>query len=102
MNIFHILKYHHFPKKQLAERLEQSLFPLKFVVYSYATIYCPHVNSLFIESKKKVKCNTIIYVVVEELVPEMAAEEENVHSNLGTIMFMIVFFIMMMLDVALG
>ena len=44
----------------------------------------------------------MIYVVVEELVPEMAAEEENVHSNLGTIMFMIVFFIMMMLDVALG
>ena len=25
----------------------------------------------------------MIYVVVEELVPEMAAEEENVHSNLG-------------------
>ena len=32
----------------------------------------------------------------------MAAEEENVHSNLGTIMFMIGFSIMMMLDVALG
>ena len=44
----------------------------------------------------------MIYVVVEELVPEMAAEEEKVHSNLGTIMFMIGFSIMMMLDVALG
>ena len=44
----------------------------------------------------------MIYVVVEELVPEMAAEEENVHSNLGTIMFMIGFSIMMMLDVAVG
>ena len=44
----------------------------------------------------------MIYVVVEELVPEKAAEEENVHSNLGTIMFMIGFSIMMMLDVALG
>ena len=44
----------------------------------------------------------MIYVVVEELVPEMATEEENVHSNLGTIMFMIGFSIMMMLDVALG
>ena len=44
----------------------------------------------------------MIYVVVEELVPEMATEEEKVHSNLGTIMFMIGFSIMMMLDVALG
>ena len=33
----------------------------------------------------------MIYVVVEELIPEMAAEEKNVHSTLGTIMFMIVF-----------
>ena len=44
----------------------------------------------------------MIYVVVEELVPEMATEEEKVHSNLGTIMFMIGFSIMMTLDVALG
>ena len=42
----------------------------------------------------------MIYVVVEELVPEMA-EGEN-HSNLGTIMFMIGFSLMMVLDVALG
>lgn len=44
----------------------------------------------------------MIYVVVEELVPEMAAEEDNSHSNLGTIMFMIGFSLMMVLDVALG
>ena len=44
----------------------------------------------------------MIYVVVEELVPEMAADEGEQHSNLGTIMFMIGFSLMMMLDVALG
>jgi len=43
----------------------------------------------------------MIYVVVEELVPEMAAKEES-HSNLGTIMFMIGFSLIMVLDVALG
>ena len=44
----------------------------------------------------------MIYVVVEELVPEMAAEDGGQHSNIGTIMFMIGFSLMMMLDVALG
>ena len=44
----------------------------------------------------------MIYVVVEELVPEMAAEDGDQHSNTGTIMFMIGFSLMMMLDVALG
>ncbi len=41
----------------------------------------------------------MLYVVVEELVPEMA---EGEHSNLGTIAFMIGFVLMMILDVALG
>lgn len=44
----------------------------------------------------------MIYVVVEELVPDMAADEEEHHSNNGTIMFMIGFSLMMVLDVALG
>lgn len=44
----------------------------------------------------------MIYVVVEELVPEMATDEKENHSNLGTIMFMIGFSLMMILDVALG
>ncbi len=44
----------------------------------------------------------MLYVVIEELVPEMAAEEDNNHSNLGTILFMIGFSLMMVLDVALG
>lgn len=41
----------------------------------------------------------MMYVVVEELIPDMA---EGKHSNWGTIAFMIGFSIMMMLDVALG
>ncbi|TCL55952.1 ZIP family zinc transporter [Kineothrix alysoides] len=41
----------------------------------------------------------MIYVVVEELIPESA---EGEHSNMGTIGFAIGFVIMMVLDVALG
>ena len=41
----------------------------------------------------------MIFVVVEELVPEMS---EGEHSNMGTIMFMLGFVLMMILDVALG
>ncbi|MCR5415650.1 MAG: ZIP family metal transporter [Pseudobutyrivibrio sp.] len=41
----------------------------------------------------------MMYVVVEELIPEMS---EGEHSNIGVIMFSIGFVIMMMLDVALG
>lgn len=41
----------------------------------------------------------MIYVVVEELIPEMS---EGEHSNLATIFFMVGFAVMMTLDVALG
>lgn len=41
----------------------------------------------------------MIYVVVEELIPEMS---EGEHSNIGTVMFAVGFSLMMMLDVALG
>ncbi|MDD6268238.1 MAG: ZIP family metal transporter [Clostridium sp.] len=41
----------------------------------------------------------MLYVVVEELIPEMA---EGKHSNIGTLMFAAGFSIMMILDVALG
>lgn len=41
----------------------------------------------------------MLYVVVEELIPEMSAGE---HSNVGTVFFAIGFSIMMILDVALG
>ena len=41
----------------------------------------------------------MIYVVVEELIPEMS---EGKHSNIGVIMFALCFTVMMALDVALG
>ena len=41
----------------------------------------------------------MIYVVVEELIPEMSAGE---HSNVGVILFALGFTVMMALDVALG
>ena len=42
----------------------------------------------------------MIYVVVEELIPEMSAGDH--HSNVGVIMFALGFTLMMALDVALG
>ena len=41
----------------------------------------------------------MIYVVVEELIPDMSQGE---HSNVGVIMFAVGFTLMMILDVALG
>lgn len=41
----------------------------------------------------------MIYVVVEELIPEMS---EGEHSHIGTFMFMLGFSVMMILDVVLG
>lgn len=41
----------------------------------------------------------MMYVVVEELIPEMSAGE---HSNIGVVMFAVGFSLMMALDVALG
>ena len=41
----------------------------------------------------------MFYVVVEELIPEMA---EGKHSNIGTVLFAVGFSVMMILDVALG
>ena len=41
----------------------------------------------------------MLYVVVEELIPEMS---QGKHSNLGTVFFAVGFSVMMTLDVALG
>ena len=41
----------------------------------------------------------ILYVVVEELIPEMS---QGRHSNVGTVFFAVGFSVMMVLDVALG
>ena len=46
-----------------------------------------------------VAAGAMIYVVVEELIPEMSVGK---HSDIGTIMFAIGFTVMMTLDVALG
>ena len=42
---------------------------------------------------------SMLYVVVEELIPEMSQEQ---HSNVGTVFFAVGFSVMMVLDVALG
>ena len=41
----------------------------------------------------------MLYVVVEELIPEMS---QGQHSNVGTAFFAVGFSVMMVLDVALG
>ena len=41
----------------------------------------------------------MLYVVVEELIPEMS---EGEHSNIGVLFFTVGFSLMMVLDVALG
>ena len=41
----------------------------------------------------------MLYVVVEELIPEMS---EGEHSNVGVVLFAFGFTLMMALDVALG
>ena len=41
----------------------------------------------------------MLYVVVEELIPEMSAGQ---HSNLGTIFFAVGFSVMMILEVLFG
>ena len=41
----------------------------------------------------------MLYVVVEELIPEMS---EGKHSNVGTVAFALGFVVMMILDVTLG
>ena len=46
-----------------------------------------------------VAAGAMIYVIVEELIPEMSQGE---HSDLGTIFFAVGFTVMMSLDVALG
>ena len=42
---------------------------------------------------------TMLYVVVEELIPEMSS---GGHSNIGVVFFAVGFSLMMALDVALG
>ena len=58
---------------------------------SLITPYLPYLLSF--------AAGAMIYVVVEELIPEMSSGQ---HSNAGTLMFALGFSLMMILDVALG
>lgn len=62
-----------------------------FLLATYITPFIPYTLAF--------AAGAMIYVVVEELIPESASGE---HSNMGTIGFAIGFVIMMILDVALG
>lgn len=65
-----------------------------FITYFLATRISP-----FIPYTLAFAAGAMIYVVVEELLPESA---EGEHSNMGTIGFAAGFLVMMVLDVALG
>ncbi len=64
---------------------------LTLLLATYVTPFIPYMLAF--------AAGAMIYVVVEELIPESA---EGEHSNMGTIGFAIGFVIMMILDVALG
>lgn len=58
---------------------------------SFAVPFLPYLLSF--------AAGAMVYVVVEELIPEMS---QGKHSNVGTILFAAGFTVMMALDVALG
>lgn len=53
----------------------------------------------FLSDNVAITSGAMMYVVVEELIPEMSSGE---HSNIGVLMFATGFTLMMALDVALG
>ena len=53
----------------------------------------------FIPESVGFAAGAMVYVVIEELIPEMS---EGEHSNIGTICFTLGFILMMALDVGLG
>ena len=52
-----------------------------------------------VSGSAEITAGAMLYVVVEELIPEMS---EGEHSNIGVVMFAVGFTVMMALDVALG
>ena len=67
------------------------LLPLLLLLAAYITPVLPYLLSF--------AAGAMIYVVVEELIPEANVGE---HSNVGTLSFAVGFVLMMILDVALG
>ena len=63
---------------------------ITILLSSYIIVVLPYLLSF--------AAGAMIYVVVEELIPEMA---DGKHSNIGTLAFMMGFLLMMVLDVAL-
>jgi len=63
------------------------------------TILLAHVLAPALPYLLSFAAGAMLYVVVEELIPEMS---EGEHSNIGTVFFAVGFTLMMVLDVALG
>ncbi len=68
-------------------------------IASLITIWLSHFVIPVLPYLLSFAAGAMVYVVVEELIPEMA---EGHHSNIGTIMFACGFSLMMVLDIALG
>lgn len=75
----------------LSGAVEPVFAVITFLLATYVEPFIPYTLSF--------AAGAMLYVVVEELIPESA---EGEHSNMGTIGFAIGFVIMMILDVALG
>jgi ZIP family zinc transporter len=75
---------------------------LSGAVEPVGTVLTILLSSLFIPAMPYLlsfAAGAMMYVVVEELIPEMS---EGEHSNIGVVMFALGFMLMMALDVALG
>ena len=62
-------------------------------------LYEKNLGDLLQRSLAGFAAGAMLYVVVEELIPEMS---QGKHSNVGTVFFAVGFSVMMTLDVALG
>ena len=81
----------HFSMVCFLESLNRSRVGLLYYLLLLLHRDCPYLLAF--------AAGAMIYVVVEELIPEAA---EGEHSNIGTIGFAAGFVLMMILDVALG
>ena len=96
----------------LGQRLEPVVGKIKFILIYLLGGLGGNIFSFIVEMKSAdyavsagasgavfAVMGAMLYVVVEELIPEMSQGE---HSNIGTVFFAVGFSIMMVLDVALG